>query len=91
MLKSLYGPNVTDVIHSETVKPCHFPTYQDAKRLLRLPPSSQLQTAAIFSHLIELLSIKVNGHPPATTIIISDDDAHVFVHPRDTTATLYII
>lgn len=53
-------------------------------------PSSPLLTAAIPSHLIEWLCMKVNGHPPASTVVIVDDDAHVFVLYRDTIASLCI-
>lgn len=33
-----YGPNVTDVIHSEGVKPCHYLTNQDAKKVTVTAP-----------------------------------------------------
>lgn len=89
--KPLYGPNVTDVIHSEGVRPCHFLTNQGAKKVTVTAPSSPLLTAAILSHLIEPLSMKVNGHPPVTSIVISDDVAQVFVRCRDTTASLCVI
>lgn len=63
---------------------------QVSKRLLWLPPSSSLLTAAMPSHLIEWLCMKVNGHPQASTGIIVDDDVHTFVLCRDSTASLWI-
>lgn len=89
--KPLYGPNVTDVIQSEGVRPCNFLTNHGAKKVTVTAPSSPLLSAAILSHLIEPLSTEVNGHPPVTTIVISDGDVQVFAPCRDTTVSLCII
>lgn len=54
-----------------------------SERLRRLPPSSPPLDPAIFSHLIESLSMKVNGRPPAPTVVTSDvlsDVSQVFAH-----------
>lgn len=34
--------------------------------------------------------MKVNGHPQASTVVIVEDDVHVFVLCRDSTASLCI-